>query len=231
MYVGTTTARRPDHFIILEKGGEAKSVLALMTEKRVKNLIISKELNQDQFLGNPDFKDIFDQIEILHLNKIEIKESQQIYAFKNLRRLEISDCTYKTKEPIDFLQFMKLEEVVMLYSKRFVHLFNHPKLKLIKLNNYNELDFSYPENHVIETLSIEKSKACNWNSLIHLKNLKSLYLIGIPSLKDISFISQLSYLTDIEFSSCKNTLNTIEKLAEVKTLESIFLYAWAILKR
>ena len=70
MYIGTTTAGRLEHFIALEKGDNAKSVQELMTEKNIKNLIISKEIKEDDFLGNPDFKSIFQQVEILHLNKI-----------------------------------------------------------------------------------------------------------------------------------------------------------------
>lgn len=55
MYIGITTAGRLDHFIALEKGDDAKSAQELMTERKIKNLIISKEINEDHFLGNSDF--------------------------------------------------------------------------------------------------------------------------------------------------------------------------------
>lgn len=91
MYIGTTTTGRLDHFIVLEKGDDAKSVQELMTERKVKNLIISREIKEGDFLGNPGFQFIFQQIEILHLNKIEIGESEQLYAFQKLKRVEIVD--------------------------------------------------------------------------------------------------------------------------------------------
>lgn len=223
MYIGTTTAGRAAHFIVLEKGDDSKDIQELISKQEIKNLIISKEIQEDHFLGNSDFASIFQQIEILHLKNLEIQESEQLYVFQNLKRLEIFDCTYKTKEPIDILKFAYLEELVMPYSKRFVHLFDHPKLKMIMLNDFNQLGFSFPENKVLETLSIEKSKECDWSSLTNFKNLKSLYLTQIASLEDISWLSDFSSLHDIELSSCKKVKNCIENLAEVKTLETLFL--------
>ena len=110
---------------------------------------------------------------------------------------------HHSKKPIDFLNFTNLEEIVMPYSKRFVNLFNHPKLKTIMLENFNQLNFIFTENNVLETLSIEKSKACDWSSLTNFNNLKSLYLTGISTLNDISWMPQLSNLIDIELSNCK----------------------------
>ncbi|MCA5005252.1 hypothetical protein [Sphingobacterium bovistauri] len=223
MYIGTTTAGRKDHFIVLEKGDDAKSVQELITEKNIKNLIISREIKEEDFLGNPDFKSIFQLVEILHLNKIEIGESEKLYAFQNLKRFEIVDCTHHCKEPIDFLNFTNLEEVVMPYSKRFVNLFNHPKLKMIMLENFNQPKFIFPENNVLETLSIEKSKDCDWSSLTNFNNLISLYLVKVPSLIDISWMPHLSNLKDIELSNCKKVENCIENIANIKTLDTIFL--------
>lgn len=223
MYVGTTTQGRADHFIVLEKGDQANAVQELMLEKNVNNLIISKEIKDDNFLGNPDFKAIFQQIEILYLKDIEIKESEQLYVFKNLKRLEIINCSYKTKEAIDWLNFVHLTEIIAPYSKRFINLFDHPKLKMIMLDHFNELGFVFPENKVLETVSIEKSKTCDWNSLTNISNLTSLYLVKIPTLQDISWISQFSKLKNIDFTSCKNIENCIENIAEVRTLESIYL--------
>lgn len=111
----------------------------------------------------------------------------------------------------------------MPYSKRFVNLFNHPKLKTIMLENFNQLNFIFTENNVLETLSIEKSKACDWSSLTNFNNLKSLYLTGISTLNDISWMPQLSNLIDIELSNCKKIENCIENLANVKNLENIWL--------
>lgn len=160
---------------------------------------------------------------MLHLKDIEIHKSEQIYAFKNLKRLEMVNCTFKTKEPIDFLQFSCLEELVSNYSKRFINLFQHPKLNSIMLNNFNEPNFSFPKNDVLETLSIEGSKTCEWNRLTNFSHLKELYLISISSLTDISWKAQLPFLKDIELTSCKNIENCIENLSEVKTLEILFL--------
>lgn len=223
MYVGTTTQGRPDHFIVLEKGDQAKAVQELMLERNVNNLIISKEIKDENFLNDADFKAIFQQIEILYLKDIEIHASEQLYAFQNLKRLEIVDCTYKTKEPIDWLNFVNLTEIIAPYSKRFVNLFHHPKLKMIMLDNFNALDYIFPENTILETLSIEKSKDCDWKSLANFSNLTSLYLVKIPSLQDISWISKLSKLKDVEFTSCKNIENCIENIAKVQTLETIYL--------
>lgn len=210
MYIGTTTVGRAAHFIVLEKGDDPKDIQELISKQEIKNLIISKEIQEDYFLGNADFASIFQQIEILHLKNLEIQESEQLYAFQNLKRLEIFDCIYKTKEPIDFLKFTHLDEVVIPYSKRFIHLFDHPKLKTIMLNDFNQLGYSFPENNVLETLSIEKSKKCDWNSLTNFKNLKSLYLTQIASLEDISWLSEFSSLHDIELSSCKKVKTVLK---------------------
>lgn len=50
-----------------------------------------------------------------------------------------------------------------------------------------------------------------------------MYLISIPTLIDISWMPQLSNLKDIELSNCKKVENCIENLANIMTLDTLFL--------
>lgn len=223
MFIGSTAKERPEDFIILEKGDTAHTVQALMNEKKVFNIIIDERLIDHDILNNFEFKSIFQQVEILYLNGFNIQSNAQIYSFEQLKCLEIFNCTFENKEIIDFLKFNHLERIISPYSKLFVNLFNHPKLKTIMLENFNQPNFIFPENNVLEILSIEKSKPCDWSSLTNFKNLTNLFLQSIPSLTDISWMSQLSELKIIELCQCKKIENCIEHLANVKNLESIWL--------
>lgn len=223
MFIGSTAKERPEDFIIIEKGDTAQNVQALMTEKKVFNLILDAKSIDDDILDNFEFKSIFQQVEILYLNGFDIQSSAQLYSFEKLKGLEIFNCTFKNKEIIDFQKFNHLERIISPYSKRFVNLFHRPKLKTLMLENFNELNFVFPENNVLETLSIDKSKACDWKTLKNFKNLKSLYLVSIQTLVDISWINHLSRLNDLELSKCKHIDNCIEDIAQIKTLETHYL--------
>lgn len=223
MYIGTTIQGRTDQFIILEKGDSAEDLLSLMKEKNIYNLIVAGKDIGLEILKNDSFSGLFSGIEILHLKDVEINRSEEILQFKNVKRLEIKNSKFKGKEDIDWSQLEYLEELFTIYSKRFQNLFNHSTLKTLFIEKFEEEDFEFPVNYQLETLSIEKSKECIWSSLPNLKNLKALYLVGIPSIFDISWITGFSQLEDVDFTSCNNMENVIENLSEVKSLKTIFL--------
>lgn len=137
MYIGSTAKERPEDFIILEKGDTAHTVQALMNEKKVFNIIIDERLIDNDILNNFELKSIFQQVEILYLNGFNIQSNAQLYSFEQLKCLEIFNCTFENKEIIDFLKFNHLERIISPYSKGFVNLFQHPKLKTIMLENFN----------------------------------------------------------------------------------------------
>lgn len=223
MYIGTTIQGRSDQFIILEKGDLAEDCSSLMKEKNIYNLIVSGKQIDENVLTNITFSEVFSEIKILHIKDTAFNTSEELYQFKNVTRLEIKNCKFKGKEAIDWAQLKHLKELFTGYSKRFQNLFHHPSLKTLFIEKFEEPGFEFPVNHQLETLSIEKSKECLWASLPNLKAIKALYLVDIPSVVDISWITEFSHLTDIDFTSCKNMENVIENISEVLTLETIFL--------
>ncbi|UHO38358.1 hypothetical protein H5J24_22955 [Chryseobacterium capnotolerans] len=223
MYIGTTIQGRPDQFIILEKGDLAEDCSSLMKEKGIYNLIVSGKQIDENVLTNITFSEVFSEIKILHIKDTAFNTSEELYQFKNVTRLEIKNCKFKGKEAIELAQLKHLRELFTGYSKRFQNLFNHPSLKTLFIENFEDPGFEFPVNHQLETLSIEESKECLWASLPNLKAIKSLYLVDIPSVVDISWITEFSHLTDIDFTSCKNMENVVENISEVLTLKTIFL--------
>lgn len=223
MYIGTTIQGRADQFIILEKNDSVEDLSSLMEEKNIYNLIVSGKDIGSEFLISNSFSKLFSKIEILHLKDVEINKSEELLQFKNVKRLEIKNSKFKGKEDVDWSQLENLEELFTIFSKRFQNLFSHPTLKTLFIEKFEEEGFEFPVNYQLETLSIEKSKECIWSSLPNFKNLKALYLVGIPSIFDISWITEFSQLEDVDFTSCKNMENVIESLSEVKSLRTIFL--------
>ncbi|MDM1364348.1 hypothetical protein HX017_05205 [Myroides marinus] len=222
MYIGTTTPGRKERFVIVEKGDSAQSLLAFSQKEQITSLIISGKESGLEVLVDEHFAPLFKEIKILHLKDIGI-DKNWLYQFVNLKRLEVKSCEYKGKEPLDWLMFTGLEEVFTPYSKLFENLFVHPTLKTVFIENFDQEDFVFPLNTVIEYLSIEKSKECTWSSLVNLSALKALYLVKIPTLTDINWLSKLTQLEDIEISACKEVNNLIASIAEVNTLNTVYL--------
>ncbi|KUF42614.1 hypothetical protein HX052_15640 [Myroides marinus] len=222
MYIGTTTSGRKERFIIVEKGDSAQSLLVFSQEEQITNLIISSKESGLDVLSDKSFAPLFKEIKILHLKNISINKNW-LYQFVNLKRLEAKGCQYKGKEPLDWLIFTGLEEVFTPYSKLFENLFVHPTLKTVFIENFDKEGFVFPLNTVIESLSIEKSKECTWSSLVNLSSLKALYLVKIPTLIDITWLSKLTQLEDIEISGCKEVSNLITSIAEINTLNTVYL--------
>lgn len=222
MYIGTTTPGRKERFIIVEKGDSAQSLLAFSQKEQITNLIISGKESSLEILADESFAPLFKEINILHLKDISINKNW-LYQFINLKRLEVKGCKYKGKEPLDWLTFTVLEEVFTPYSKLFENLFVHPTLKTVFIENFDKEGFVFPLNTVIESLSIEKSKECTWSSLVNLSALKALYLVKIPTLTDIYWLNKLTQLEDIEISACKEVSNLIASIAEVSTLNTVYL--------
>ncbi|EKB07251.1 hypothetical protein HMPREF9711_00561 [Myroides odoratimimus CCUG 3837] len=224
MYIGTTTPGRKERFIIVEKGDSAQSLIIFSQEERITNLIISGQESGLEILLDESFAPLFKTIQILHLKDINI-DKNWLYQFVNLKRLEIKGCQYKGKEPLDWLKFTTLEELFTPYSKLFENLFVHPTLRTVFIENFDKEAFVFPLNTVIESLSIEKSKECKWSSLVNLSALKALYLVKIPTLIDVNWLSTLARLEDIELSACKKINNVITSIAEVSTLKAVYLSA------
>ncbi|MDR2221505.1 MAG: hypothetical protein LBE34_02085 [Flavobacteriaceae bacterium] len=222
MYIGTTTPGRRERFVIVEKGDSAQSLLAFSQKEQIANLIISGQESGLEVLSDESFSSLFSSIEILHLRDISI-DKNWLYQFVNLKHLEVKNCKYKGKEPLDWLMFTALEELFTPYSKLFVNLFVHPTLKTIFIENFDKENFIFPLNSIIETLSIEKSEECTWSSLVNLNALKALYLVKIPTLIDITWLSKLTQLEDIEISSCKEVSNLITSIVVVSTLTTVYL--------
>jgi len=222
MYIGTTSPGRKERFIIVEKGDSAQSLLAFSQEEQITNLIISGKESGLEILADESFAPLFKEIKILHLKDISI-DKNWLYQFVNLKRLEVKGCQYKGKEPLDWLMFTALEEVFTPYSKLFENLFVHPTLKTVFIENFDKEGFVFPLNTVIESLAIEKSKECTWSSLVNISALKALYLVKIPTLTDINWLSKLIQLEDIEISGCKEVSNLMPSIAEVSTLNTVYL--------
>ncbi|WP_240180930.1 hypothetical protein [Myroides odoratimimus] len=223
MYIGKTTPGRKERFIIVEKVDSAQSLIIFSQEERITNLIISGQESGLEILLDESFAPLFKKIH-LHLKDINI-DKNWLYQFVNLKRLEIKGCQYKGTATLDWLKFTALEELFTPYSKLFENLFVYPTLRTVFIENFDKEGFVFPLNTVIESLSIEKSKECTWSSLVNLSVLKALYLVKIPTLIDVNWLSTLTRLEDIELSACKKTNNAITFIAEVSTLKTVYLSA------
>ncbi|HCN49503.1 MAG TPA: hypothetical protein DIT10_10490 [Chryseobacterium sp.] len=230
MYIGSTAKERPDRFVVIESGDSATDILALMTEKQIFNLILDGKTCDAAIFRLPEFKQVFGNINIIHLSNFDIDQSGILYALKNAVRLEIKKCTYKGKEQIDWIVFTRLEEIFTPYSKRFVNLFTHPTLKTIFIEKFTEENYHFPENEILNTLSIERSTSCDWSTLTHFRNLEALYLSEIKSLISISWLANLKILKELDLSLCKNVENMIESISEVKTLTYLHLFQSGVIE-
>lgn len=224
MYIGSTAKERQDHFIVIENGDIPENIFQLMHEKQIFNLIIDGNTCDVSVLTSPEFIPIFEQISIVHLSNIVIDKSELLYMLNKVTRLEIKNCKYIGKEPIDWLALTRLEELFTIYSKRFQHLFSHPTLKTIFIEKFSEENFKFPQNKIVEIFSIEKSVTCAWSSLKNLSNLKELYLSEIKSLTNISWLQCFGSLLEVDLSLCKNVEDIIEEISKVKTLTYIHIY-------
>lgn len=230
MYIGSTAKERPDRFVVIENEDSATDILELMQEKKVFNLILDGKTCDRAIFELPEFKEIFGNINIIYLSNFDIDQSEILYALKNAVRLEIRKCTYKGKEPIDWTVFTRLEEVFTPYSKRFVNLFTHPALRTIFIEKFTEENYRFPQNEILETLSIEGSISCDWSTLTHFSKLKALYLSEIKSLTSISWLANLKTLKELDLSLCKNVEDIIESVSEVKTLTSLHLFQSGVIE-
>lgn len=230
MYIGSTAKERPDRFVVIENEDSATDILELMQEKKVFNLILDGKTCDRAIFELPEFKEVFGNINIIYLSNFDIDQSEILYALKNAVRLEIRKCTYKGKEPIDWTVFTRLEEVFTPYSKRFVNLFTHPALRTIFIEKFTEENYRFPQNEILETLSIEGSISCDWSTLTHFSKLKALYLSEIKSLTSISWLANLKTLKELDLSLCKNVEDIIESVSEVKTLTSLHLFQSGVIE-
>ncbi|WJK00458.1 hypothetical protein [Elizabethkingia anophelis] len=223
MYIGSTAKERPDHFVVIESGDSATDILALMEEKQIFNLILDGKTCDENIFELPEFREVFENINIIYLSNFNIDKSEILYTFKNAVRLEIKKCAYKGKEPIDWTVFTRLEELFTPYSKRFVNLFTHPTLKTIFIEKFTEENYRFPENEILLTLSIEGSASCDWSTLTHFTKLEALYLSEIKSLTDISWLGDLNNLKDLDISLCKNIEAIIEVISKIKSLKYLHI--------
>ncbi|WP_313385867.1 hypothetical protein [Chishuiella sp.] len=229
MYIGSTAKERKDHFIVIENDDIPENIFQLMQEKQIFNLIIDGNTCDVSVLISPEFIQIFEHINIVHLSNIVIKKSEFLYILNKVIRLEIKGCKYIGKEPINWLMFTRLEELFTIYSKRFQNLFRHPTLKTIFLEKFSEENFEFPQNKILETFSIEKSVTCDWSSLINFRNLKALYFVEIKSLIYVYWLQNFKSLQEIDLSLCKNVENIIEEISKIKTLTYIHIYQSGII--
>ncbi|MCL1674927.1 protein phosphatase 1 regulatory subunit 42 [Elizabethkingia meningoseptica] len=230
MYIGSTAKERPDHFVVIESGDSATDILALMEEKQVFNLILDGKTFDANIFELPEFKEVFENINITYLSNFNIDKNEILYALKNAIRLEIKKCTYKGKERIDWSVFTRLEEVFTLYSKRFVNLFTHPTLKTIFIEKFTEENYRFPKNGIINTFSIEGSVSCDWSTLTHFNKLEALYLSEIKSLTDISWLVELNNLKELDISLCKNAKAITEAISTIKTLKYLHIFQSGVIE-
>lgn len=224
MYIGRTAKERPDRFVVIESGDSATEILRLMQEKQIFNLILDGKTCDKNIFELPEFKRVFGNINIIYLSNFDIDQSEILYALKNAIRLEIKKCTYKGKEPIDWTVFTGLKEIFTPYSKRFVNMFTHPTLKTIFIEKFTEENYQFPENEILNTLSIEKSISCDWSTLTNFRNLEALYLSEIKSLTSILWLANLKELKELDLSLCKNVEDMIESISDVKTLTYLHIF-------
>ncbi|GJN60517.1 leucine-rich repeat domain-containing protein [Elizabethkingia anophelis] len=230
MYIGSTAKERPDHFVVIESGDSATEILALMAEKQIFNLILDGKTCDENIFELPEFREVFENINIIYLSNFNIDKSEILYTLKNAIRLEIKKCTYKGKEPIDWSVFTRLEEVFTLYSKRFVNLFTHPTLKTIFIEKFTEENYQFPKNEILHTLSIEGSVSCEWSTLTHFTKLEALYLSGIKSLTDISWLGDFNNLKELDLSFCKNIEAITEAISKIKSLKYLHIFQSGVIE-
>lgn len=230
MYIGSTAKERPDRFVVIESGDSASEILELIQEKKVFNLILDGKTCDANLFEFPEFKEVLENINIIHLSNFMIDKSEILYTLKNAVRLEIKKCTYKGKEPIDWTVFTRLEEIFTPYSKRFVNLFTHPIIRTIFIEKFTEENYRFPENEILNTLSIEKSTSCDWPTLTHFRNLEALYLSEIKSLASISWLANLKKLKELDLSLCKNVEDIIKSISEAKTLTYLHLFQSGVIE-
>ncbi|QES93930.1 hypothetical protein F0358_14985 [Empedobacter brevis] len=230
MYIGSTAKERPDHFVIIQSGDSPTDILALMEEKQIFNLILDGKNCDAAIFELPEFREVFENINIIHLSNFNIDKSKILYSLKNAVRLEIRKCKYKGKEPIDWSVFTQLEEVFTLYSKRFIHLFMHPVLKTIFIEKFTEENYQFPENEILHTLSIEGSVSCDWSTLNHFTKLEALYLSEIKSLRGISWLGNFNNLNELDLSLCKNVEAITETVSTVETLKYLHIFQSGVIE-
>ncbi|WP_254306819.1 hypothetical protein [Elizabethkingia anophelis] len=105
MYIGSTAKERPDHFVVIESGDSATEILALMAEKQIFNLILDGKTCDENIFELPEFREVFENINIIYLSNFNIDKSEILYTLKNAIRLKSKNVNTKEKNGLTGLFF------------------------------------------------------------------------------------------------------------------------------
>ncbi|UOO89455.1 hypothetical protein LVJ82_00295 [Vitreoscilla massiliensis] len=223
MYVGSTDAQRPERFVVLERADAAAALLDFVHEHDCHNFILDGQLCEVSLWTQPEYESVFAKADTVHVAHVDFANNQAIAVLQASRRLEFKHCRFLGKQALDWRQFSRLQTLFVPYNRHFEHLFAHPLLHTLFVDNFNQADFIFPANSSLRTLSITRSKPCAWHSLSGFSALEALYLSDIPSLTDLSWLPQLPALQEIELHHCKNTLQLLPTLAQLPKLQHLWL--------
>ena len=223
MYLGSTDAQRPERFVVVERTDGAAALLDFVHEHACNHFILDARLCDVSLWTQPEYQTVFAKADTVHVAGVDFANNQDLYLLHACRRLELKQCRFLGKQRVDCWLFPNLQELFAPYSRHFEHLFEHPNLHTLFLDDFKANDWVFPHNTRLRTLSLTRSKACDWHSLSHLSALEALYLSDIPSLSDISWLPQLHALQEIEWHNCKNTLELLPSLARLPKLQHLWL--------
>ena len=187
------------------------------------SLVISS--NNNNLIKFSDFEYISNNVtKLLLLNRNEILNSiEGISIFCNLNELSITDL-YSNKIDLNELQFLgNFEELYLLYNNLSkVHHKILGNLKKLKKLTVKGLDLNLlPCLNKLETLTCYGLKN-GTNLNIKAPSLKHLIIYRSPQIKDLTFLSNLQNITDINLDGLSN-IEEIPNLSNLHHLQSLTL--------
>jgi hypothetical protein len=194
--------------------GESKEY---MLQKGITGLEINMSLGYTKL--EVDFLSKFNFIDTLSIVHQPLGDVKAINSLHKLKYLELDSYFYN---PIDFNNFLKLEDCSIHWTPNAKNLFNCQILKTLYLRSYKNDDLAELEKlKLLEKLSISNSPIKNLKGISNLKNLKELELGLLTKLTLIDGIESLPLLEKLTIQSCKKI--PFEKIWQLKNLKRLYL--------
>jgi len=206
-------------FFILNFNGDIKKQLQYIKKHKINCLSISTHENYDLLFDT--LKKIDSGLLGLHLTGWHgFEDLDFLLRFQNLKQLRLG-LHPQLKKAFDLTQLPELEDLTLLYSKKFKNLFrchNLKKLDIEKLDHQGAIDIQYLTK--LEEVNVVLSNVKSLEGFSKLHQLKTLTLRYLPKLESIAPIKNLANIEWLFFQNCKRVADweVISSLTDLKTI-------------
>ena len=223
MYLYAFERKPKRQYIFWEEGDDPAQLERFAQENKVYELFF---MGKTPFFSAKTELSFPADLKIESIKSIEIANSDLqdysfLYCFPNVKELHLSSNVNKYQLNLHCLPNLRAA-YISYWSKGIEGLFDHKKLKTLHLGEYGGAKLNIPsQNKVLTQLAIHDSKVEDISDCVNLVNLKHLYLELLPRLKDISWVTALKKLVDLDFTYCKKIADLIPTIGELEQLQEL----------